>query len=226
MRRARLSAAGWVGHALMLAAVLPLAARASSDGLDVTVVDRDGRPIPEVAVYAVPADGAVNTPAADLVATMDQRGLAFVPHILIVQTGTLVEFPNSDDVLHHVYSFSPAKRFELPLYAGSVHAPLKFDMSGLVTLGCNIHDDMLGYILVVDTPYFDSTEGTGTVHLEGLPHGDYFVHIWTPRQRPDRLPEPVRVQVGAGGQSVSFQIVDKLYPPHEHSQTSLLWSNY
>ncbi len=77
-------------------------------------------------------------------AIMDQRNLAFVPDVLVVQTGTAVDFPNSDQVRHQVYSFSDAKTFQLALYAGRAHAPVVFNRAGLVTLGCNIHDSMLG----------------------------------------------------------------------------------
>ncbi len=77
---------------------------------------------------------------------MDQQGHQFVPHLLVVQAGTEVTFPNSDNVSHHVYSFSPTKPFELPLYKGDVYPPVTFEKAGIVVVGCNIHDSMLGYI--------------------------------------------------------------------------------
>ena len=88
-----------------------------------------------------------------------------------VGVGTRVEFPNNDSVSHQVYSFSPAKRFQLPLYKGEIHPPVTFDQPGLVVLGCNIHDSMVGYIYVTDAPYFGTTERVRHLEAEGLAHG-------------------------------------------------------
>jgi plastocyanin len=200
---------------------------AGSSSIHVEILDRDGAAVPEVAVYAVP-DRPLQAPGKPSAARMDQRDRAFVPHILIVETGTVIGFPNSDDVLHHVYSFSSAKRFELPLYGGVQVAPeLTFDEPGLVTLGCNIHDDMLGYVLVVDTPYFAKTQGEGTVDIDGLPEGHYRIHVWTPRLRGDDLPEPVDVQIDPGSTaSIAIRFEQKLRAPHAQSETALLWSRY
>ena len=90
-------------------------------------------------------------------------------------------FPNKDDVRHHVYSFSPAKRFELPLYAGTPAAPVVFDRPGIVAIGCNIHDWMLGYLYVAETPYLARTGADGRARLENLPAGRYVVRVWHPR---------------------------------------------
>jgi hypothetical protein len=104
---------------------------------------------------------------------MDQARNAFVPHILIVQTGTPVLFPDNDAVGHHVNSFSATKSFELPVYKGNAHPLLWFEKPGFVVLGCNSHDGMLGYILVVDTPLYSLADASGTVTLESLPSGGY-----------------------------------------------------
>ena len=112
---------------------------------------------------------------------MDQRGLRFVPFVLPVQAGTSVAFPNSDNVRHHVYSFSPAKRFELRLYAGNHTSTVLFDKPGIVTLGCNIHDWMVSYVYVLDTPYFAKTGADGLAHLGDLPAGTYVARLWHPR---------------------------------------------
>jgi plastocyanin len=102
---------------------------------------------------------------------MDQRNREFVPHILVVQVGTWVDFANCDTVSQQVYSFSPAKRFQLPLYRGAVHPPVLFDQPGVVTLGCNIHDSMLGYIYVADSPWFGQTALDGRWLSGELPVG-------------------------------------------------------
>jgi hypothetical protein len=158
---------------------------------------------------------------------MDQQKGAFVPHILVVESGTEIHFPNSDAVSHHVYSFSPAKTFELSLYKnGTVREPLTFDVPGVVTLGCNIHDDMVGYIRVVETPYFAMTGVDGVASLDSLPPGRYSVNVWTPRARPNDLPAPIDVTLGGGTEKLTVQFRAKLHPAHDHSETSLKWANY
>ncbi len=117
---------------------------------------------------------------APATAVMDQRNLAFVPRVLVVAVGTSVEFPNNDSVSHQVYSFSPAKKFQLPLYKGARHPPVTFDQEGLVVLGCNIHDGMAGYIYVTAAPFFGTTDATGTLRLTDLPIGDYRITLWSP----------------------------------------------
>jgi len=158
---------------------------------------------------------------------VNQVNQRFVPHILTVRTGTQIEFPNNDTVRHHVYSFSEAKRFELPLYAGSAHSPIRFDAPGVVVIGCNIHDDMLGYIVVLDTPYVMTTDASGTASLDGLPAGEYRVEIWTPRTRADRMPPPLRITTdGSSARQLRFAFDSKLYPPHDPEGGSLTWHSY
>jgi plastocyanin len=105
--------------------------------LHVTVNQADGKPFAGAVVSAEPSAPAPRGRKA--LATIDQRDLMFVPDIIVVRTGTDIEFPNSDRVRHQVYSFSGAKTFQLSLYAGRQHEPINFDKPGLVTLGCNIH---------------------------------------------------------------------------------------
>jgi plastocyanin len=147
--------------------------------LSVMVVSRDGRGVDEVVVTAVPTGANTRSPPAPRPAVMDQKNLAFLPRVLVVAAGTRVEFPNNDSVSHQVYSFSAAKRFQLPLYKGEFHPPITFEQTGLVVLGCNIHDSMVGYILVTDAPYFGTT-AAGSLQLKGLPAGDYRVALWSP----------------------------------------------
>lgn len=119
-------------------------------------------------------------------AVMDQRDKQFAPHVLSVRTGTAVSFPNSDNIRHQVYSFSPAKRFELPLYHGTQADPVVFDKSGVVVLGCNIHDGMIGYILVNDSDWHVVSGADGKARLD-LPAGKYRLSAWHPlaTQQPD-----------------------------------------
>jgi hypothetical protein len=126
-----------------------------------------------------------------------------------------------------VYSFSPAKSFELGLYKGTVHPPLVFDEPGVVVLGCNIHDGMLGYVLVVSTPHFALTDERGIAVVAGLPAGEYSVETWTPRARPAGIPAAKRLSVAAElTTTLSVQLTGKLAPAHEHGATSLSWDRY
>jgi plastocyanin len=175
--------------ALMLASTaLPAAT------LTVRVRDGRGAPVQDAVVYAVPEGRAV--PAPKRTAVMDQKNRMFVPHVLAIQTGTAVKFPNSDDIRHQVYSFSSAKPFELPLYKGTPSNPIVFTTPGVATLGCNIHDRMSAYIVIVDTPHFATTPHDGRVTLDGLEAGRYVVNVWAPGVRD--APPPVTITLTSG----------------------------
>jgi plastocyanin len=187
---------------LLLAAAHPGAAATT---LVVEVVDAKGAAVRDAVVYAVPQ--GKRPPPASRRAVLDQKNRMFVPHILAVQTGTAVTFPNNDDVRHQVYSFSSAKKFQLPLYAGTPATPVVFDKPGVVTIGCNIHDQMSAYIVVVDTPWFAVTEG-GRGELGGLPEGAYDVRVWYAGMRHEPPPRPITL--GANEQrSLTFPIGKK-----------------
>ena len=155
---------------------LLLAASAAAGALTVSVHDRAG-PVADAVVALEPVDAP--SPAAAAHADVDQVNKRFVPRISVVRTGTSVEFPNSDRIRHEVYSFSPTKTFTLKLYAGRAALPVVFDRAGLVVLGCNIHDTMVGFIAVVDTPYFGRTDSNGVLAL-GAPPGRYRLRVWHP----------------------------------------------
>lgn len=218
---------GTAARGLAAAAAL-LAPAAHGAPLSVTVLDRESRPVANVAVIVTPDEPAASVPARPREpAVMNQIEREFVPHVLVIQTGSRVAFPNDDNVNHHVYSFSSPKSFELELYKGSPHPPLDFDRPGLVVLGCNIHDDMLGYILVVDTPYFANTNAEGVARFEGLPAGPLSVRAWTPRLRPDELPPEQRIGSTANASAdVVFELTERLLPEREGRSTSLSWSDY
>jgi hypothetical protein len=145
----------------------------------------------------------------------------------VITAGMEVMFPNSDSVSHHVYSFSASKRFELPLYKGSVYPPERFDEPGLVVIGCNIHDDMLGYILVLETPFFARTDGDGLAAMRELPEGRYTVRVWTPRSPADELPEAVELTLRDNmPQELELAFSGRLYPPHASDKDSLTWTYY
>jgi len=173
--------------------------------LSVMVLDRDGKGVREAVVTLVPAvPVAAPSPKA---AVMDQRHKAFVPGVLAIAVGDSVEFPNNDSVSHQVYSFSPAKRFKLPLYKGEAHPPVTFDKPGLVVLGCNIHDAMVGYIYVTPAPYFGTTDAAGGFAVKDLPKGDYQLAVWSPyiADAPPSLTRVVHVEANESA-SVRMQL--------------------
>ncbi len=159
-------------------AIWILCGRAEAGSIVVTVKDGEGVLVSDVVVYA-----KSNNPVASREkkqAVIEQRDKEFVPYVTAIQVGTSVIFPNKDNVRHDVYSLSPAKEFELPLYAGTPAEPVIFDKEGFVTLGCNIHDWMVAYIAVLPTPYFQVTSKDGRAVLEDLPAGQYSVEVWQP----------------------------------------------
>lgn len=137
-----------------------------------------------------------------------QENRQFTPYIKIVQTGTAVSFPNRDTVSHHVYSFSKNKSFELPLYQpGASHSEI-FDSAGLVTIGCNIHDWMLSYLMVVDTPFYGQLIGE-RVEINNVPVGAYRLSLWYPGLRPAK-PIDRDVTINDDKQILAFNIEKKL----------------
>lgn len=157
--------------------------------IDVRVQNARGGAVRDAVVYAIPEGRTL--PLARRTAVMDQKNRMFIPHVLPVQTGTSVRFPNSDDIRHHVYSFSPAKPFQLPLYKGTPANPEVFDRAGVVTLGCNIHDQMSAFIVIVDTPHFATTAANGRASLRELDAGRYTLRVWYPDMRDEPKPQSI-----------------------------------
>jgi len=217
MRKQPVYQVGQLTAAFMMTLIAPVFAAT----LEISIVDANNEPIPNVAVYVTQA-GATIADAPGLT-VMDQRDTRFEPHILVIQKGTAVEFPNSDVIAHHVYSFSKPNDFVLPLYKGNPHEPVLFEHEGIVTLGCNIHDHMLGYIVIVDTDIFGLTDEAGTlsVVVDGS-KGAATVNIWNPRIRDKELTQVV----AATSKSVAFSLKKKLLPAHDPDTEAMLWSEY
>jgi plastocyanin len=172
------------GVLLLLAFGVLCSAQLPAAGVTGQVADNAGLPVEDAVISLTPRDAvssaaAVTAPAA----VMDQWGKQFTPYVLPVRVGTRVSFPNRDNIKHHVYSFSPAKRFELKLYSSGTAQPVLFDKPGIVALGCNIHDWMIAYIDVLATPYFAKTDAQGHAGIDALPDGVYHVEVWHPRLR-------------------------------------------
>ena len=170
----------------LLAPVLGLAfaaglAHAQTAEIAASVTDQQGRPVADAVLVAVPVDGNMRSPQRPREGSIDQVDKEFFPRVTIVPVGASVTFPNHDDVRHQVYSFSPAKRFELPLYAGVPAQPVVFDKPGVVVLGCNIHDWMVGYVYVSESPFFAKTGKDGKAVLAELPARAYVLRVWHPQ---------------------------------------------
>ncbi|MDN3918810.1 methylamine utilization protein [Roseateles violae] len=158
-----------------------------------------GQPLADTAVAVEIAGKPSRTGSAK--AQMDQRERQFAPRLLIVQTGTAVNFPNFDTVRHHVYSFSPTKVFETKLYSGTPAEPIVFDKPGVAALGCNIHDRMSAHIVVVDTPVFARSDAAGIVRFD-LPPGEHQLKIWHAGMKaPSLQSQALTVTAGGSGQS-------------------------
>jgi len=175
---------------------LGFATSASAAQLQLELKAPDGRPIPDAVASFMPAAGFSGPVKLDTPREMAQQHITFVPHVLLVPLGAVVSFPNRDRVRHHVYSFSPAKRFELKLYGQEQSRTVQFDKAGVVALGCNIHDKMSGYIVVVDTPYAAQSDAGGHVTLSNVPDGPGVLTIWAEGLKaPDnRLVQRIAVQ--------------------------------
>jgi plastocyanin len=157
--------------------LLLLSQAAIASGIAVQVQDATGKALPDVVVYAEPEAGQP-IPKPLRPGVIEQRGLQFSPLVTVVQTGSLISFPNNDKVRHHIYSFSPPHKFDQKLYSGTTAAPQLFDKTGTVVLGCNIHDKMLAYVRIVDTPYYAKTDANGIAKID-LPGGvKYVLKAW------------------------------------------------
>jgi plastocyanin len=192
--------------------------------LSVTVVLPDGKPLAGAVVMAQPTSGTSH-PATPVSAVMDQINRAFDPDLVIVPINSTVSFPNSDTVSHQIYSFSPPKRFQLPLYRGKPYPPVRFDSPGVVTLGCNIHDEMLAYVLVTDAPFFGRSAKSGSWSAE-VPAGNYRVNIWHPRIRDEDKDLQGEVTVGESTGGTLQLRLKKLLRPAPLEGRPHSWDGY
>lgn len=173
--------------ALLVSALISGSALSSltAASLDVTAQDQNAKTVSELVVWLTPLDTELPPlPAAgSLTATVEQKDEEFNPYVVAVRTGTKVMFPNLDEVQHHVYSLSRPSKFDIPLHGGNKSESIVLDQAGLVPVGCNIHDWMLSYVVVIDSPWFAQTSADGTVALSDLPTGRYKLEAWHPRLR-------------------------------------------
>ena len=183
-------------------AALVLLGAAASDGAEVSgVVTIEGRPATEAVVYL---DGAAAASAGEPAhVKMDQKNLAFVPGVLAVRRGTVVEFTNSDDVQHNVFTPSAgAGRFNLGTYNRGEARSVRFDQAGEAVILCNIHMEMEGHVVVLDGPHFAVTDGAGAFRIEGVPDGSHTLRVW----RRGWLPYTRAVEVGGASVRVDVEV--------------------
>lgn len=160
-----------------LAISLALVGPAAAATVDVVVSDAGGKPLVDAVVMLEPVSGTLPVrPLSGIQITQAQR--QFDPQVTVIPVGTAVAFPNLDNVRHHVYSFSGIKTFELKLYAGVPAAPVVFDKPGIAILGCNIHDQMVAWVVVVDTPLYARSSALGKASMTAVPPGAYRLRVW------------------------------------------------
>lgn len=180
---------------LSLAFLFTAARLAAAAGVQVHVTDAKKLPVADAVVSLVPLDATpVFTPPTTPV-VVAQQGQEFEPYVTVIVPGTRVNFPNQDNIRHQVYSLSKTKPFEIPLYGPGTEQSLLFERPGIVALGCNIHDWMAAYIVVVATPYHLKTANDGMARLLDLPPGRYRLEVWHPRLSGDASRE---VTIAAG----------------------------
>lgn len=182
---------------LFLLLILPV--NAFSETIEINILDKTGGPVSNAVVSFYSDDKSKNTQSQAIEKpVMVQKGQEFIPHVLPIRLGSSVDFPNKDNFRHMIYSFSKAKRFEVQLYGGEDQVVVNFDKPGVITLGCNIHDNMLGYIYVLETDNFVKTDDTGKSELTGIEPGTYKVSVWHPdlNEKPETYDREVTIVPG------------------------------
>lgn len=181
------------------------AVAAQATAVEVRVTDAAGRPLPDAVVFLEsPAARAAVRPAP--LVEISQANRQFDPQVTVVPVGTRVSFPNRDTVRHHVYSFSPAKRFEIKLYVGTPAQPVEFDQPGIAVLGCNIHDQMAAWVVVVPTPWHGKTDRHGVVRWPDVPAGSYRLRTWHASLPPGDPARDQALSVGAAAVAATVSV--------------------
>lgn len=164
--------------------LLPLPSLAIN--INVQVTNQQQEAAKDVVVYLEPLAKDITLPKTDKTVNVTQLDRAFAPYISVMQIGNKVLFDNQDDITHHIYSPIGANKFEFKLRAGNSEIKEDFNTTGEVVMGCNIHDWMSGYLLVLDTPYFEKSNNKGVAKLQVETTGDYHLVVWHPQlDQPD-----------------------------------------
>jgi len=180
--------------------------------ISISVLTVENKPVVDAVVYVKSGEASKNLPMA----VMNQHDKTFVPHVLAVPVGTTVDFPNSDSVNHYVYSFSDIKKFQLKLFKGDLEKhQMLFDKPGIVTIGCNIHDFMFGYIFVAPTAYVGVTNSLGEVKLSLPEKGDFSLGLWHERANEDLEKFTQKITVNSAEQKLHINFTKSLKPPRK-----------
>jgi len=156
---------------------------ANAQAIDVSLTNDDGKPVGGAVVMFTPSVAGDQQAESGGSFAINQKNVAFDPFITLVPVNSTVTFKNEDSVLHHVFSFSEAKRFDLELFGAAEPQDVVFDAPGIVSVGCNIHDGMIAYVFVSEAPYATQTNDDGQTVLENLPEGAGVLTIWHPLMR-------------------------------------------
>lgn len=179
-------------------------------GLTVHLTDSHGRAASNAVVILTPARPAADVTPAPPPAThvIDQKDETFLPYVQLFRPGDKVVFRNSDDTRHHVYSFSPIRKFEFVLRPGQSSLPLQLDQAGIAAVGCNIHDHMISYLFVSAAPLIALSDRSGDASFARLAPGRYTAQVWHPQLYPGQPQpsQPVTIADGAGTQTLSFTL--------------------
>lgn len=179
-----------------LVALLGAASLAHAASVNVIVSDAAGNPLADAVVMLEPTGAPLPVKPMQN-AQIAQRDLQFSPAVSVVTVGTSVLFPNQDTVRHHVYSYSAAKTFQIKLYAGVPHTPIVFDRPGVAVLGCNIHDGMIAWVVVTDTPLWGRSAAGGQARVADVPPGSYHLRVWHSSLAETVPPQSMALTVGA-----------------------------
>lgn len=183
------------------------------------IKDRSGEPDASgIVVWLTPANGAAARPPARARKRITQKDKRFSPHVIVVETGSEVEFPNEDPFFHNVFSIFNGRRFDLGLYASGESRPVNFNRPGVSYIFCNIHPQMSAIVVTVDTPYYGVSEQRGNFMISNIPEGEYRFNVWHERSTVENLSELTRiVQVPSSGLDLGvIKVSEEGYLPRPH----------
>lgn len=191
--------------------------------VSIAITDADGAPAASAIVSLMPVKGAPPQPSNMAAsAVIDQRHQMFMPLIAIVRRGGHVVFANNDATMHQVYSFSPIKQFEYEIHQGERSPPVQFDKAGVAAIGCNIHDNMVAFVYVADSPWTVMTDALGRAVIDNVPDGAYRASVWHPKLAPGRAPPSAELAVAGASAALSMSVplLGGAMPgmKHSHSQ--------